>query len=43
MARGAVEPVEANPPLIVDAEAVLALAIAHQYLKTIARQGGEVT
>jgi hypothetical protein len=36
-------PFETNPPLIVNADAVLALAVAHQCFKAIARQGGEIT
>ena len=31
-------PLEANPPLIVNTDAVLAFAVAHQRFKTIARQ-----
>lgn len=37
-----IEPLEANPPLVVDANAVLSLATANQRLKTIAGQGGQV-
>jgi hypothetical protein len=37
-----VGPLEANPPLIVDADAVLAFAISGQRLKTVAGQSGQV-
>jgi len=35
-------PLKANPPLIVDADAVLAFAISGQRLKTVAGQGGQI-
>lgn len=38
----AVRPLKTKPPLIIDADAVLALAIADQRLKTVARQRGQV-
>ena len=38
----AVGPFETNPPLVVDADAVLALAIVFEGLETVSRQGSEV-
>src|ERR1700746_2081643 len=38
----AVGPLEANPPLIVNADAVLALAVAYQRFKTVTRQCGKI-
>ncbi|HUO05458.1 MAG TPA: hypothetical protein VMU16_09705 [Candidatus Binataceae bacterium] len=35
-------PFEANPPLIVDAYAVLAFAVSAQRLKPVAGQGGKI-
>jgi len=35
-------PLEANPPLIVNADAVLALAVTYQRFKTVSRQRGEI-
>jgi hypothetical protein len=37
-----VSPLKANPPLVVDADAVLAPAVATQCLELVARQGREV-
>jgi hypothetical protein len=37
-----VSPLKANPPLVVDADAVLAPAVATQRLELVARQGREV-
>jgi len=37
-----VGPLKANPPLIVNANAVLALAVAYQRLKTVPRQCSKV-
>ena len=36
-------PVEANPPLVVDADAVLVFAIPFPALKTVAGQGSQVS
>lgn len=36
-------PLKANTPLVVDADAVLALPVANQRLKTISRQSGKVS
>lgn len=36
------KPLEADAPLIVDADAVLTLPVALQYLKSIAGQGGKI-
>ena|ERR1035441_5784213 len=41
--RGTLRPFEANPPLIVDADAVLALSISPQHLKAVARQHGKIS
>jgi hypothetical protein len=41
-ARRLLRPLKANPPLIVDADAVLAFAISGQRLKTVAGQGGQI-
>src|SRR5712664_4568993 len=41
--RRPARPLGANPPLIVYADAVLALAVANQRLKTIAGQCGKVS
>jgi len=38
----AFRPLKANPPLVIDADAVLALPIALQSFQPIARQSGEV-
>lgn len=38
-----IQPLEANSPLVVDADAVLALTVANQRLKAIPRQGGKVS
>ena len=35
-------PLKTNPPLIVNADAVLAFAVSSQRLEMIARQGGQV-
>ena len=40
--RRLVEPLEANPPLIINADAILALAVAYQSFKPIARQRRKV-
>src|SRR5262245_51104102 len=40
--RRGVRPLEANPPLIVDADAVLAFAISGQRLKTVTGQSSQV-
>ena len=40
--RGAVPPVEANPPLIVDADAVLSFSVSLQHLETVTGQGGDI-
>lgn len=37
------EPLEANPPLIVDTDAVLTFPVPTQTLETIAGQGGQVS
>jgi hypothetical protein len=42
-AGGALRPFKANPPLIVDADAVLALSISSQHFKTVARQHGKIS
>ena len=42
IARPVVGPAEADAPLCVDPNAVLTAAVAPQYLKPIARQGGEI-
>jgi hypothetical protein len=41
--RRSVSPLEANPPLIVNADAVLSLAVAYQRLKTVPGQRGEIS
>src|SRR5215470_17989558 len=41
-ARRLLRPLKANPPLIVDADAVLTFAISSQRFKTVARQGGQI-
>ena len=41
--RRSVSPLEANPPLIVNADAVLALAVAYQRFKTVPGQRGEIS
>ena len=41
--RRAIGPLKANPLLIIDADAVLAPAVAHQGLKAITGQSGEVS
>ena len=38
----AFRPFEANPPLIVDADAVLASSVSFQRFKPVARQNGEI-
>jgi hypothetical protein len=38
-----VNPFKANPPLVVDADAVLALTVAVQYLESVPRQSREIT
>jgi hypothetical protein len=40
--RRSVQPFEANPPLIVNTDAVLALAVADQYFEAVPWQGGEI-
>jgi hypothetical protein len=35
-------PFKANPPLVIDADAVLALSVPFQRFKTVARQYGKV-
>src|SRR6185503_1218987 len=40
--RTFVRPFEANPPLVVDADAVLAFAVSHQCFKPVAGQSGEI-
>jgi len=35
-------PLKANPPLVVDADAVLAFAVTRQCFKTVAGQGSQV-
>jgi hypothetical protein len=40
---GAFRPVEADSPLIVDADAVLAFSISSQHFKTVARQHGKIS
>src|ERR1700722_4828412 len=40
--RRSVSPLEANPPLIVYADAVLALAVTYQRFKTVSRQRSEI-
>ena len=40
---GSARPLEANSPLIVNANTVLALAVAHQSFKAIAGQNGQVS
>jgi hypothetical protein len=42
-AGGTFRPFEANPPLIVDANAVLAFSISSQHFKTVAGQHGEIS
>lgn len=42
-AQRAIGPLKANSPLVVDADAVLALAVAGQCFEAIARQGGKVS
>ena len=42
-AGGAFRPCKANPPLVVDANAVLALSISSQHCKTVARQHGKIS
>ena len=41
--RCSVRPLEANSPLIVNADAVLALAVTYQRFKTVSRQRREIT
>jgi hypothetical protein len=41
--RRSVSPLEANPPLIVNTDAVLALAVAYQRFKTVPGQRGEIS
>src|SRR3984885_15969423 len=41
--RRSVGPLEANPPLIVNVDAVLALAVAYQRFKTVLGQRGEIS
>ena len=36
-------PFETNPPLVVNSDAVLALAVPSQCLKAISRKGGEIS
>src|SRR6266481_4782022 len=43
MAPRSVSPLEANPPLIVNADTVLALAVAYQRFKTVPRQCRKVS
>ena len=40
--RIAITPDEAQPPLVIDADAVLALPIALQCFQPVAGQGGEI-
>ena len=40
--RGSFGPFEANPPLVVDADAVLALAVTFERFETVAGQSGKV-
>src|SRR5208282_3870403 len=41
--RGAFPPLETNPPLVVDANAVLTFAVSLEHFKTIPRQSGEIS
>lgn len=41
--HASVAPTEAQPPLIVDPDAVLALSVTHQRLQTIARRCPQIT
>jgi len=40
--RRTFRPLETNPPLVIDADAVLAFPVPEQRLETVARQGGKV-